>query len=426
MDVGYRMRTPNDANSVVRTSLSTAELLRWYKGYGLSLFPSLTGSLYGGTAHVNSADGQDRTRHYLTGVHRQNAALPIVGADEHGAFVESLLDALAGEALPIVVDANVLRNDIGYFCRHGRRTGLVTATNARIMRLYCAAHVFGEVEEHAARWAGEMGLGVDEYLAVWGENYVPLLRLVDTTGMEALLLPGERARIDRLGRFRDLDDVPSAVLALAMGAFFASEDGAPHEAVYDRQLTIEERAAWRTIVFTGGDSAELRRMISFTGIPPALAVWGGVALGRRLWAWSPFLLLGALALAGVLARRVPRERYRDAGQAAVAALSWLATHVHEPLLEAGEALRSALPAFPAWDTLVAGVSRDGALARACLYELARSRSSPMSARDLAGALPALGIGQAPPRVGQVLHRYGCFVEPYRGVWQLGSAIAATR
>jgi predicted nucleic acid-binding protein len=371
---------------------------------------------------VNADDPGDRTQQFLSSVHRDNATAPIVASDAMGAFFGSSLDVLLGEALPLVVDANVLRNDIGYVCRTGRRTTLLTATNARIFRLYCAQHVYDEVEEHAAEWAADMELDPDAYLSAWRKNYVPLARRVDTDGMESLLSPAERQRVDRLRLLLDVDDVPSAVLALATGAFFLSEDGAPHETVYGRTLSAAERSAWLPILQAGGDSAELTRLVAFTGAVPAFAVMGGAYVARRLWALSPLLLLSVLAFAAVLATRVPRDRYRAGGQAILTTLSVLSTHVYQPQYEALERFRSALPPFPSWDDLVAALPRDAALARACLYRLARSRRSPIHARDLADELPTLGIGQAPQRVGKVLHRYECFDEPYRGIWQLGSPV----
>ncbi|WP_423783048.1 hypothetical protein [Ferrimicrobium acidiphilum] len=59
---------------------------------------------------------------------------------------------------PIVVDANVLRNDILYSCRNDRRTSLVVATNAGFLRMFCAEHVIEEVDEHSQRWAREGGI----------------------------------------------------------------------------------------------------------------------------------------------------------------------------------------------------------------------------------------------------------------------------
>src|SRR6202011_3206711 len=157
---------------------------------------------------MEPAPDEDPTRQFLSNVHRENAAAAIVGSDARGAFLGSSLDVLLGDALPVVVDANVLRHEIGYVCRTGRRTALIAATNARIFRLYCAQHVYDEVERHADEWATELGLDRHAYLSAWRENYVPLLRRVWTDAMEALLLPSERVRVERLRLELDVDDVP--------------------------------------------------------------------------------------------------------------------------------------------------------------------------------------------------------------------------
>jgi len=375
---------------------------------------------------LDPGDPEDRTREFLSNIHRENAAAPIVGSDAMGAFFGQSLDVLLGEALPLVVDANVLRNDIGYVCRTGRRTTLLTGTNTHIFRLFCAQHVYDEVEVHTVEWAAEMGLDPDSYVSVWRENYVPLVHRVWTDAMESVLSPTERLRVDRLRSLLDIDDVPSAVLALATGAFFVSEDGDPHETVYGRKLRAAERRAWLSILHAGGDSAELTRLTGFTAAIPTFAFMGGAYVVQRLWAFSPPALFGAAALTAALAVRVPRERYRAIGKAMLTALSTLSTHVYEPQYEALARFRSALPPFPLWGDLARDLSRDAALARACMYRLARSRQSPMAARVLADELPALGISQTPQRVGKVLHRYECFFEPYRGIWQLGSPVRMTR
>ncbi len=260
-----------------------------------------------------------------------------------GAFPESSLDSMLGDALPAVVDANVLRHDIGYVCRTGQRTALLAATNARIFRLYCAQHVYDEIEKHAAEWAASMKLEPDAFLTVWRKNYVPLLRLARTEGMETLLLSDERARVERLRLVLDIDDVPSAMLALTMRGFFLSEDAAPHETVHGRKLSAEERRAWLPIVCAGADSGELQRLVYLTGVIPVLVTWGGVALARSLWARTPALLYAAALIALFLATRVRRDQYQAVWRGTLATMSVLGTHVYQPQYEALDRFRSAAP-----------------------------------------------------------------------------------
>ena len=75
---------------------------------------------------MDDVASDDAARDFLRDAHRQNAAGAIVGTDETGAFVEPTITVLLADALPVVVDANVLRNDIAYAARNGRRTALIT------------------------------------------------------------------------------------------------------------------------------------------------------------------------------------------------------------------------------------------------------------------------------------------------------------
>ena len=83
-------------------------------------------------------------------MHKYSTVAPIRFPDPGGAFTGDILL----RPPPVVVDANVLRNDILYACRTGRRTVLVTAANAGL-RLFCAEHVYEEVIEHSSDWAAE-------------------------------------------------------------------------------------------------------------------------------------------------------------------------------------------------------------------------------------------------------------------------------
>lgn len=161
-----------------------------------------------------------RTRGFLAEIHAQHAIAAIRCADTQGAFVASVIEALFGDALPIVPDANVLRGNIGRACRDGRGTVLMTGANTGTFRLFCAAHVVEEVREHSKRWAFEMGIPCNAYAECWNQNLLPHLRLVDTRGLRELLSPSEVERVDKL---HDLDDTPSAMFALALGAFYLTE-----------------------------------------------------------------------------------------------------------------------------------------------------------------------------------------------------------
>jgi hypothetical protein len=79
---------------------------------------------------------------------------------------------------PVVVDANVLRNDILRACRTGQRTVLVTAANAGLLRLFCARHVYDEVIDHSGDWTVGGPVTRDAFLRRWLLEYLPLIRVV--------------------------------------------------------------------------------------------------------------------------------------------------------------------------------------------------------------------------------------------------------
>ncbi len=70
---------------------------------------------------------------WISDAHKDSALAPIRFPDPHGAFPQDILL----RPPPVVVDANVFRNDILRACRKGQRTVLVTAANAGLLRMFC-------------------------------------------------------------------------------------------------------------------------------------------------------------------------------------------------------------------------------------------------------------------------------------------------
>jgi len=97
----------------------------------------------------DSAEGMaELVRGAVVDMHKHSAVAPIRFPGVQGAFPGDILL----RPPPVVVDANVLRNDIRRACRTGQRTVLVTAANAGLIRLFCARHVHDEVIEHSGEW----------------------------------------------------------------------------------------------------------------------------------------------------------------------------------------------------------------------------------------------------------------------------------
>lgn len=330
----------------------------------------------------------------------------------------------------VVVDANTLRNDVIYSCRHaGARTTLLTGANGNILRLFCAKHVLEEVHEHYLEWCEAEDVSADTFVQVFKESYAPLLRAVWEVP-EGLLSANEQARVDEL-RTIDPDDIPSVTLAIVLEAFYMSEDLAASRAVYGREVNREEAREWVEVLRAGGDAGMAGTVFQLAGlIPTALGagIWEAFnRLTSELKGWARFGLGLALAAIGAasgvyLYRRQPEERREGIRGGLVNAIEFSGAFLLE-FEDATSRLSRALPDQPGVDQLLQERDRDTVLTRACLHQLARSRRSHSSAVELAEELPTLGIGQSATRVRQVLREWpNCFEEIYAGRWQVGRAL----
>lgn len=372
-----------------------------------------------------------RVQEMLLAGHYRNADEPIRGPNEHGAFPSWRhfgTGLIGGGAPPVVIDANVLRNEIRRACRTGQRTVLVTATNAGAIRLFAASHVVGELDEHGEQWARESpSVSPAAFQARWEAEYRPLVREVrDKDLSPALLDPAERERVDRLDA-EDSDDVPSVILALALGAFFLSEDGPAVRAVYGQDIDLEAHRDWLDVLKAGGDADELGKSIFVAAGAPLAGAAGLFSLTRwlaqRFSPWLPASL--GVGFFGLLRSRVSSESWKSL-RGALSDLSEALAHIHSQHRTALERFRQTAPPAPAWKELARTNDHKMVLARACLHTLARSPSSPMSAGELAGVLPDLGVGRSEKLVREVLRSDGCFSEPYAGRWQVGCPVGGLR
>lgn len=359
----------------------------------------------------------------LAMAHSHNAKASIKGPDERGAFPPSHGRAWGlgtGGVPPLVLDANPLRGDVIRACRTGR-TVLITAANAGALRLYAASHVIDEVSEHAERWARESDdVSPAAFRARWEEEYLPLVRVIEDEQLsEELLGHEERARLHRLAEV-DPDDVPSAILALALGAFFLSEDRRAVQAVYGDRVDLGEHRNWLAMLRSGGNAGELGTMVFAAAMVPTLAVGGTIEAGRRVSrSLSPWALLPIGAgLAALGYRYVSKERWANLG-GGVGKLALGFMYLHANYLREYERFRAAAAPTPKWDELAVEIDRPELLQRGCMHTLARSADGCLSASSLASSLPALGIGQGEALVRQALRGSGCFHQPYARRWQVG-------
>jgi predicted nucleic acid-binding protein len=360
-------------------------------------------------------------RGIVSDMHKSSAVASIRFPDPHGAFPGDILL----RPPPVVVDANVLRNDILHACRTGQRTVLVTAANAGLLRLFCAEHVYREVIEHSGDWTAAGPVTREAFLRRWLLEYLPLMRVVPIgEGQLAWLDPAELARIRHLAEPRqDPDDVPSAVLALLLEAFFLSEDGKPLRAVYG-DADLAGHREWVNILKAGGDAGELGKTFTLAVNLAALAGHGLASGARRIAvATSPWVLVAAglgvawwyLKLPGSTKRRVASFT-----ESLLTCVLGAATAYQE----VQDRFTSAAAKTPGWASLATALPPAAVLGRACLHTLARSPGCDRSAAELAGELPFLGVAQGEAKIRQILRDAGPFIEVWRGRWQAGQVAAA--
>jgi hypothetical protein len=355
-------------------------------------------------------------RRALLDAHRRSAKEPIVFPSAHGAFSDSYFVPPP----PVVPDASRLRNDILYACRNEQRTTLVTAANAGLFRLFCAQHVVDEVVEHSADWTDGSPVSRTAFLRRWVREYLPVIRVVrsDDELLASLLSPDEATRIAALAE-HDLDDVPSATLALVLGAFYLSNDSPALRAVYGPEADLTEHGKWVEVLKAGGDAGELGRMFHAM-VAMAVLLGGGLATGvkRVATALGPWGLVPLGLGAALVVRRTSEDtkhRLKSAAASAGTTLLEMCTAYQEVLTR----FERTAPTVPGWEALAAANDPDAVLIRACLHTLARSPVSDRSAEELARQLPLLDVPQGEAKVRRVLRTHGCFFEVWRGRWQVG-------
>jgi hypothetical protein len=355
----------------------------------------------------------------LRDIHTRNARAPIRGPDDVGGFPGSWGGTLASGVVPVVPDANVLRNDILYACRNGVRTTLVTAANQGAIRLFCAEHVQGEVHEHSRDWTAGTAVAHAEFMARWKQEYLPLTRVIRRGDLpRGLLTPIETARVLALNEV-DPDDVPSATLSLALGALYLTQDRAALRAVYGPDVDFDRHRAWRDLLAAGGNATELAQAFAALDIMTRGLGQGAVASGRWLVRrFSPWILVPISIVVGFVTGRSRVETRQELRSALGTTLTVLGA-ASVLYSDAANQLQAATVPAPAWEDLAQTNEPRMVRTRACLYTLARYGDGQMSATELADALPYLGVGQSHRLVRETLRADGCFHEPYAGRWQVG-------
>lgn len=349
---------------------------------------------------------------------------PIRYPDDHGAFPPAEWPMSGYPVPPIVVDANVLRNDILYSCRNDRRTSLVTAANAGFLRMFCAEHVIEEVNEHSQRWAQEGRVKQTAFVDRWKEEYLRLIRCVDVPN--GLLTESEAKAVGELERI-DNDDVPSATLARLLGGFYLSEDKRALEAVYGSELNFETHRAWVDAIRSGSNSAQITRASQAALIAPAILGEGLFGAWRFLYSKSPWLLVSTilgLGGFGYLIWRSDQDKVKGALASlgdGLLAIGETVTAFRNYMLQCQAAFSRVFPVVPNWQDMRGSHNGEQVLARHCLYSLAREPKGHLSAVEMHEGLPFYIKGQQ-NTVRKVFREHPCFQEVMKGRWQVGREI----
>lgn len=358
--------------------------------------------------------------------HARSAQDPIGWPDEQGAFGPTVLPFV----FPVVVDANVLRDELLRMARTGQRTILANAANSGVLRLFCATHVVDEVDEHFLEWAEKKRIDPAEVQRVWETTYLPLLRCVEVPG--GLTAPPEAERLavlgDALSQYGDPDDVPTATLAVFLGAPLMSKDKNALRAVYGDAFDYEGHVNWLDALRAGGDLGPLGGLIQVSSMFIAglgVGSYKGIkALARHVpWSW---LLFGGVIGGSVVNHLLPEVRKQRALSVVGNALGLAGRAFVEVSALHGAArtqFEGLSPDGPQWVDLAAALGSEATLARVCLHTLARSPRGDLSARELSQRIGMNAeISSSEAKVQSTLWGGACFEQPYRGRFQVGSAL----
>jgi predicted nucleic acid-binding protein len=353
--------------------------------------------------------------------HRRRSGMAVAMADEHGAFGSAGMSPV----FPVVIDANALRDELLRIVRTGQRTILWTAANSGVLRLYCAWHVVDEVNEHLVDWARRKRLDPAAVWTVWRTIYQPLLRVVDV--FDDLTTPAEGARLatlaDSTAPDGDPDDVPTATLALLLGAPLLSQDRKPLRAVYGPGVDHAAHAKWLSALAAGGDLGPLSTYLQLSSLAVVGigkgAVAGFRALARCLpWPWFVTAVAACGLSAYWMASDATGQLGSRAGRFLLGALD-LMTAIYSLHNEAEREFSKLAAPRPQWDEIRANLTGDQQLQRRCLYDLARAPGTDLSAAEL---YDALSIRAAEQRIRATMRAGDGFVQVYAGRFQVGRAL----
>lgn len=335
--------------------------------------------------------------------------------------------SLLARVPPVVVDANVLRNDVLRSYRQPTPTILVNAARMGWVRLFCAEHVVDEVRRHGEEWASQAGLPADAVLEVFGAMYLPLLAVVEVDDSIAVTT-AERARLDALDHGRpnecDPDDVPTALLAVHLGAVLLSQDKKVLRAVYGHDVDVDAYRGWVGLMSSAGASGLMEECLIIALTLAAVSGELGLTFARFLWKSAPAFVAigaGALAIAGLDMSPEARTKIRRSVGDALGHVADFAIYYQSEK----EIFDAVAAATPPWGELASCNPTDDVLARACIRTIARAPTGARSAASVADKLPSLPGAQSKDPVRRVLRSRYSFRPAGAGHWTVGAVGTST-
>jgi hypothetical protein len=280
-------------------------------------------------------------------------------------------------------------------------------------------------------WSDQTSLDPELVRAVWRDTYMRLLRWVDIPST-LLYTSEESARLRVLADAvtGDRDDLPTAILTLLLDAPLLSRDRKLLVAVYSEGIDHIAHREWLESLRAGGDLGPLEQAIQATAI-----VGGGIGAAgyegvRALAKHVPWPILLGMVAAGVYCysrfaspetKRKVVDGAKTTSKFAFGALGELSVTYMQ-----AEATFEQLPTPSSSPDLLHDdeVTPEAMLTRACVYHLARSAQSNMSAAELSTHLRyRLAVPCGEQKVRATLREHACFAEIYRGRFQVGRSLA---
>ncbi len=192
--------------------------------------------------------------------------------------------------------------------------------------------------------------------------------------------------------------------------------------MYGVRAAAKELDKWLNTIIDGGHADELEKLIVAAVTVPGVAIGAAVWLAHSLARTSPFISLPLAGAAAYLLSRIPSETYKKIGRG-LGEFGYILLEIYGQYAETFDRFRAMAPAIPTWDELAETNDRKLVLARACLHRLARAPRSLTTAVELSQELGDVPVGHDAQLVRETLHRFGCFVKPYKGRWQIGHAVS---